>query len=75
MKAVIEGWIARDEELDTSFAGGTDLWLYPSKPVRCVGNFIDHEGCCMSLPTNLFPTLRWNDEPKEVIITIETKED
>ena len=70
MTEVIEGWIARDTEKDNDW-DGTDLWLYPHKPIRCVGNFIDSKGCCMSLPTELFPSQRWEDEPRKVKITIE----
>lgn len=74
IKKIIDGWIARDQEPD-DFCEGTDLWLYPYKPYRCVGNFIDSKGHCMSLPTELFPSQRWEDEPRKVSITIEIKED
>lgn len=74
MKEVIEGWIARDQE-PNDMIDGTDLWLFPDKPVRVVGNFIDSSGCCMSLPSSLFPSQRWEDEPQKVIITIEIKEE
>ena len=70
-KEIIDGWIARDQEPDYF----SDLWLYPHKPYRCVGNFIDAKGHCMSLPTELFPSQRWEDEPRKVSITIEIKEE
>lgn len=72
-KVTIEGWIARDMEPD-NVCDGTDLWLYPHKPNRCVGNFTDSEGYCMSLPTELFPSQRWEDEPRKVKVTIEIQE-
>ena len=71
MKEVIEGWIARDQEPDEFSSKGTDLFLYLYKPIRCVGNFIDDGGYCMSLPRELFPEQKWEDEPKKVKITIE----
>ena len=72
MKETIEGWIARDEEPYTSSSEGTDLFLYPYKPIRTVGNFVDERGYCMSLPKELFIEQKWEDEPRKVIITIET---
>lgn len=37
MTEALECWIARDSEVDNDF-DGTDLWLYPNKPRRCVAN-------------------------------------
>ena len=73
MKATLECWIARDSEVD-NLLDGTDLFLYPYKPDRVIGNFIDRIGHCMSLPTELFPFQKWEDEPRKVIVTIEIQD-
>lgn len=53
-------WVARDEN--------TKLWLFINKPIRSK-NILGYWGCigeCMELDSELFPDLKWEDEPIEV---------
>ncbi len=61
----IKGWVARDED-------GT-LEFYDSKPQRIEDmEFWNSETSmfCTSLPKDMLPSLRWEDEPIEVEIII-----
>lgn len=58
---IIEGYVARDES--------NDLWLYEKYPVR-MGNYWLNDNFIMSIPNELFPNLKWEDEPIKVELTI-----
>lgn len=59
-------WIARDED--------NHLRVYLNKPIRygfywqSVDTYNGVNIQCISLPNNLFPNLKWEDEPIEVDI-------
>ena len=70
----VKGWVARNE--------GDDQLLFGDKPKR--GNRRDHtedywilsnkvpvDYNVWSLPSEMFPDIKWEDEPVEVEITIE----
>ena len=61
----IKGWVARDSFLDV-------VSLYSTKPYRNGGIGIWNilSGGCIGLSKDLFPDLKWEDEPLEVEITI-----
>lgn len=69
--AVIEGFVARDEEGYIS--------LFPDKPERDMydcndvtyGFWDETNGHHIELPTDSFPSVTWQSEPKKVKITIE----
>ena len=60
-------WAARDDD--------GDMYLYVKKPVRMNDatwgySVNDSEEDYYNLPADLFPSLTWNDEPKEVILSV-----
>lgn len=61
------GWFARDSREDPLF--GLGLCLHHIKPKR-EGDSWSGLTIAMHLPWNLFPELKWEDEPIEVEITI-----
>lgn len=71
MKEVIEGWIARDED---------NMVCYHTKEPHRVkddifmGLWESENGESGELPKTMFPDLKWKDEPRKVLITIETIE-
>lgn len=65
--AVLEGWICRDKTCDR-------LWICSEEPQRYSNWWIidtDKEYIKEELPSNLFPSVTWESEPKKVKITIE----
>ncbi len=70
---IIKGWVARDRiEGEIS-----DLYIGQNKPRRIgeepFGMWVDF-GEFMALPHEIFPDLKWEDEPIEVEIVIRKKE-
>lgn len=71
----IQGWVARDEEGYIS--------LFPDKPERDMydcndvtyGFWDEANGHHIELPTDSFPSVTWQSEPKRVRITIEEIEE
>lgn len=55
-------WIARDKR--------GSLYLFNNKPTRGIDIFEPNDGCCMEIDCDLFPEIRWEDEPQEVCICI-----
>ncbi len=71
MKEVIEGWIARDQYKEND----SDLYVGKFKPQRHesplgLGMWYEY-GDYMQLPCEMFPEIKWEDEPQKVKITIE----
>ncbi|MBR3647102.1 MAG: hypothetical protein IKN59_01760 [Paludibacteraceae bacterium] len=64
----IEGWVARDGEM----IGDTDLYFGTRRPERGYGVWLGL-GNYLELPKEMFSTLKWEDEPIKVELTI--KED
>lgn len=56
-------WIARDKD--------NSLWLYNEKPIRNEeeNDWSPTDIVVGALDTNMFPELRWEDEPIEVELT------
>lgn len=65
-EAKLTGWVARDSEYNPYF--GLGLILFNKKPQRS-GDCWDGE-ISSHLPWELFPDLKWEDEPVEVEVTI-----
>ena len=68
-EAKFTGWVARDREFDSYY--GTGLILYSKKPRRSDNCW--NGDIVAQLPWELFPDLKWEDEPMEVEITITKK--
>ena len=66
-EAKIKGWIARDEVENPFY--GLGLCLHSPKPWR-TGNEWSNQTIMMHLPTNMFPEVTWESEPKEVEVEI-----
>ena len=71
MKEVIEGWIARDQNKGND----SDLYVGMFKPQRQksslgFGMWCEY-GDYIQLPCEMFPEIKWEDEPRKVKITIE----
>lgn len=66
----ISGWIARDS-IEDAFMG-CGLILHHTKPHRDRGEW-SSQTIAMHLPSNMFPELRWEDEPVEVELIIAKK--
>lgn len=75
MKAYkIKAWIARDERN----TDGKSLYIYQRMPKRLNEDLIGlglwaDGGEYMAIPNNIFPELTWEDEPKEVEVSIKAK--
>ena len=67
MDYLMKGWVARDSREDGLL--GLGLIVHFKKPTR-QGDAWSSETIWMHLPWNLFPELKWEDEPKEVEIRI-----
>lgn len=65
--AVLEGWIARDK--------GGMLRLHYTEPKRTDSGYWQGAFKSSYLPTSLFPSVTWKDEPKKVKLTIEEIEE
>lgn len=63
----IKGWVARDSVEDGFI--GTGLIFHHSKPSRCGGEW-SSQTIAMHLPWEMFPDLKWKDEPIEVELLI-----
>ncbi len=63
----IHGWVARDSKLDPLF--GLGLCIHYKKPNRLVDCWED-KTILMHLDWDLYPDLKWEDEPKEVEIIL-----
>lgn len=61
-KAVIEGYVARDSDID--------LWLYKTKPYRDTDDNMWISEAIIDLPSNLFPSITWQSEPRKARIEI-----
>lgn len=68
----IKGWVARDEAENPVY--GLGLCLHSRKPWR-TGNEWSNQTIMMHLPTNMFPEVTWESEPKEVELLIKSKDD
>lgn len=67
MKEVIEGWIARDKD--------DFLACYEKEPERGEKEWlVNYEESFFALRKARFPEQKWEDEPRKVLITIETIE-
>lgn len=64
--AVIQGWVAADDD--------GDLFLYRTKPARdeVSGMWMSNE-CPLDVGINLFPDLTWDSDPEPVEIIIKRK--
>ncbi|MCR4564817.1 MAG: hypothetical protein K5651_01865 [Bacteroidales bacterium] len=65
----ITGWVARDSE------EYGNLCLFPQKPKRGAYAWSVCRWNYLKLPDTTFPSLRWEDEPIEVAVTIKRKEE
>ncbi len=63
----IKGWVARDEVENPIY--GLGLCLHSPKPWR-TGNEWSNQTIMMHLPTDMFPEVTWESEPKEVEVEI-----
>ena len=63
----IKGWVARDSTNDPMI--GTGLIFHSKKPRRLVGEW-GNPTIEMHLPWDMFPDLKWEDEPLEVELII-----
>lgn len=62
----INGWVARDEN--------GQVWLYAQRPFRNHAVWTTDKGrYFIRINDTFFPSLRWEDEPREVEIIIRTK--
>ena len=66
----IKGWVARDEN--------GQLWLYGQRPFRNGRVWTTRNGCYFirignTLFNTLLPSLRWEDDPREVEIIVKLK--
>ena len=66
----VTGWVARDSSEDDFV--GTGLILHDKKPTRVLGNW-SSQTIAMHLPKEYFPSLKWEDDPLEVEISIKQK--
>lgn len=67
MDYLLKGWVARDSREDPVF--GLGLILHSRKPTR-EGDAWSNNTIWMHLPWEMFPELKWEDEPMEVEIKI-----
>lgn len=72
-EAKIKGWIARCED------GALALYYSPVRFIRRTGDNMNgywesYTGIVMLIDRNLFPELKWENEPVEVELTITKKE-
>lgn len=65
----LKGWVARDSVEDAF--NGCGLILHCKKPWRTGGEW-SNQTIAMHLPWNMFPDLKWEDEPIEVELTIKS---
>ena len=65
----LTGWVARDREFDSYY--GTGLILFREKPRKSYDCW--NGDIVAQLPWELFPDLKWVDEPMEVEVTIRRK--
>ena len=63
----IKGWVSRDSVEDGFI--GTGLIFHLSKPSRCTREW-SSQSIAMYLPWEMFPNLKWEDEPIEVELVI-----
>ena len=68
-EAKLTGWVARDREFNPYY--GTGLILFREKPQKSYDCW--NGDIVTQLPWELFPDLKWVDEPVEVEITIRKK--
>ena len=69
-KVIIPGWIARDKYNDPFV--GTGLIFHYTRPTRCNDEW-SSSTIAMHLSYDMFPDLKWEDDPIEVDLLIVKK--